>query len=413
MDTQSKATGPSKGLTDTKVKTLKTLPKAYKVSDSEGLYVLVTATGSKLWRLKYRIAGAEKVLSIGAYPEISLRQAREQRDAARKLLAQGMDPMEQRKEDKRAALIAKVNSFEAIARSWWSTWSPNKSPRHAGYVIRRLEADVFPAIGSRPVAGIEAPELVSMVKTIAKRGALDMATRALQTTNQVFRFAIAHGHASRNPASDIRISDLITSHKKVNYARVDGKELPELLRAIEAYPGNTARLAMKLLALTFVRTGELIEATWDEFDLEAGRWDIPAGRMKMRTPHIVPLSEQAIEVLNTIKVLSGSSKFLFPGQRDHEKPMSNNTILKALERMGYKGRMTGHGFRGIASTILHEQGFNHDHIELQLAHAQRNEVSASYNHALYLKPRTLMMQQWADYLDASRRGAKVFSFKSA
>jgi len=414
MDIDKKSTGSkSTGLTETKVKALKPKDKPYKASDSAGLYLLVNPNGSKLWRLKYRIAGSEKVLAIGPFPDISIKIAREQRGEARRLIAQDIDPMAERKQVKHAELAAKENSFETIARRWLADWSPARSERHALYVKRRLEADVFSTIGARPIAQIEAPELVSMVKGIAKRGAHDMAQRALQTTGQIFRYAIAHGHAIRNPATDVKVSDILPSRIKTNYARVDAKELPTLLRSVEAYQGNTTRLAMKLLALTFVRTGELIAARWEEFDLEAARWDIPGKRMKMRTPHIVPLSEQAIEVLETLKLLSGHNALVFPGERNHDKPMSNNTILKALERMGYKGTMTGHGFRGVASTILHEQGYTHDHIELQLAHAPRNAVSASYNHALYLSQRSKMMQDWADYLDRARKGAKVLPFKAA
>jgi integrase len=251
-----------------------------------------------------------------------------------------------------------------------------------------------------------------MTKAIEQRGARDIAKRALETTGQVFRFAIAHGYSTRNPASEIRPSDVLKSGRKVNYARVDARELPDLLRAIEVYQGtHVTRLALKLMALTFVRTSELIGATWAEFDTEAARWNIPAERMKMRTPHIVPLSRQALDVLDTLRTLTGQSNWLFPGDRNAKKQMSNNTILKALERMGYKGRMTGHGFRGLASTILHEQGYIHDHIELQLAHAPRNEVSAAYNHALYLEPRTRMMQDWADFLERTQRGGKVLPFR--
>jgi integrase len=229
---------------------------------------------------------------------------------------------------------------------------------------------------------------------------------------QVFRYSIAHGYSKRNPSSEIRPSDILKSTRKVNYARVDARELPALLRNIEVYQGtHVTRLAIKLIALTFVRTSELIGANWTEFDLEAGRWDIPAERMKMRTPHIVPLTSQALEVLDTLRTLTGESEWLFPGDRSASKPMSNNTILKALERMGYKGRMTGHGFRGLASTILHEQGYAHDHIELQLAHAPRNAVSAAYNHALYLEPRAKMMQDWADFLERTQRGGKVLPFR--
>ena len=272
-------------------------------------------------------------------------------------------------------------------------------------------ADVYPAIGARPVAEIQAPELVAMVKGIAARGAIDIAKRSLQTTGQVFRYAIAHGLASRNPAADIKPADLLPSRRKTNYARLDAKELPELLRHIEAYPGAAVtRLAMKLMALTFVRTSELIGARWAEFDLDAARWDIPAERMKMKTPHIVPLSDQAVIVLRTLQVLTGGNELLFPGERDHAKPMSNNTILAALARMGYKGRMTGHGFRGIASTLLHEMGYQHAHIELQLAHQERDAVSAAYNHATHLRERGKMMQAWADYLEGCATG-KVLTFK--
>jgi integrase len=232
-------------------------------------------------------------------------------------------------------------------------------------------------------------------------------------TGQVFRYAIAHGMAERNPAGDVKPSDILPSRRQTNYARIDAKELPALLRAIEAYQGTpVTRLAIKLLALTFVRTGELIAARWDEFDLQAGQWRIPAERMKMRTEHIVPLSLQAIQILQVLYSITGHSKLLFPGERNHGKPMSNNTILKALERMGYKGRMTGHGFRGLASTILHEQGFDHAYIELQLAHQERNAVSAAYNHATYLKQRAKIMQWWSDYLGQQLSG-NVLKFRSS
>jgi integrase len=244
-----------------------------------------------------------------------------------------------------------------------------------------------------------------MMKAIQRRGALDIAKRCYQMTSQVFRYAIAHGLAERNPAGDIKPSDILPSRRQTNYARVDAKELPALLRAVEAYQGTpVTRLAIKLLAMTFVRTSELIGARWEEFDLQAGQWRIPAERMKMRTEHIVPLSLQAIQILQILHGITGHSKLLFPGERDHSKPISNNTILKALERMGYKGRMTGHGFRGLASTILHEQGFDHAHIELQLAHQERDAVSAAYNYATYLKQRGKMMQWWSDYLDQQVAG---------
>ena len=388
-------------LTDTAIKKAQATDKLQKLSDGGGLQLHIVPTGGKLWRMAYRFDGKQKTLAVGSYPEVTLAQARERRDAARKLLASGVDPMAQRKADKTAKQSANANTFEAVARQWWGGWSPARSPRHADYVIRRLEADVFPAIGRRPIAEIEAPELVALVKAIERRGALDIAKRTLQTSGQVFRYAIAHGigGTKRNPATDIKPTDVLTSRTKTNYARIDARELPQLLRKIEAYHGTpTTRLSMKLMALTFVRTGELIGARWSEFDLDAARWDIPAARMKMKTPHIVPLSPQAIEVLRTLQTVTGQRELLFSGERDHDKPMSNNTILKALERMGYKGTMTGHGFRGIASTVLHEHGFDHAHIELQLAHTERNEVSAAYNHALYLPQRAALMVWWGNYL---------------
>ena len=398
-------------LTDTAVKKAKPGPKPIKLSDGKGLFLLVNPVGSKLWRCKYRVLGKEKTLSLGAYPDVSLAQAREGVEKARKVLASGADPMAVRKADKLASLAAAENSFETVARAWWAQWKQVRSEQHASQVMRRFEANVFPHIGARPVSEVQAPELVAMLKAIEARGVNDLAKRALQTSSQVFRYAVAHGKAPRNPAIDIKPSDVLASRLKQNLARIDGKELPDLLRHIDAYKGAAmTRLAMKLMAMTFVRTTELIAARWEEFDLDAARWDIPARRMKMKTPHTVPLSVQAVNVLRTLHLISGHSVMLFPGERDHEKSMSNNTILQALERMGYKGRMTGHGFRGVASTLLHEMGFEHAHIELQLAHQERNEGSAAYNHATYLKQRARMMQHWSDYLDTCTTD-KVLPFK--
>ncbi len=409
--TATRKAKPRGALTDTSVRQAKPADAAYKLADGNSLYLMVNSSGSKLWRWKFRVGGKEKLMALGAYPDVSLTEAREARDAARKKLAKDIDPMMERKTIKRAQLVAAGNSFEAVARLWWHHWKHDRSESHVEYVMRRLEADVFPAIGTQPIDQVQAPALVQMAKAIEKRGALDIAKRALQTTGQVFRYAVAHGLTSRNPVADFRPGDVLTSRKKTNYARLDGKELPELLRKIEAYQGSAVtRLALKLMAMTFVRTSELIEARWSEIDLDAARWDIPAERMKMKTPHIVPLSTQAVEVLRVLQLVSGQGALLFPGERDHEKPMSNNTILGALARMGYKHRMTGHGFRGISSTLMHEMGFDHAHIELQLAHQERNQVSASYNHALYLKQRAGMMQQWSDYL-AGCTGGKVVSFQ--
>jgi integrase len=391
-------------LTDIQIKRIKPNAKPYKVSDGGGLFLWVTPSGGRIWRWTYRHEGSAKLMTLGKYPDVPLVLARERHAEARKLLATGVDPMAERK----AVKAASENSFQSMAHLWLEHWQDGKSPRHVAYVKRRMEADILPCLGARPIDAIEAPELVGMTKAIEQRGARDIAKRALETTGQVFRYAIAHGYSRRNPASEIRPSDILKSMRKVNYARVDARELPVLLRTMEVYQGtHVTRLALKLMALTFVRTSELIRAKWAEFDFDAARWNIPAERMKMRTPHIVPLAKQTLEVLDTLRTLTGESEWLFPGDRNAKKPMSNNTILKALERMGYKGRMTGHGFRGLASTILHEQGYNHDHIELQLAHAPRNAVSAAYNHALYLEPRANMMQDWADFLERTQRGGKV------
>lgn len=400
-------------LTDTEIKRSKPSNTPYKLADTHGLYLLVKPNGGRLWRWKYRFDGKEKLMALGTYPELSLAEARERHATGRKQLVNGIDPMAERKAEKTAVIVETEHTFQKIAEKWLEHWHGNKSARHVATTRNRLRINVYPVLGLRPIAEIEPMELVQLAKGIEGRGASDMAKRILQIVGMVLRYAVAHGYSKRNPATEIRPSDILKPTRKTNMARIDAKELPELLRTIEVYEGRQlTRLAMKLMALTFVRTSELICARWDEFDFEARRWNIPAERMKMDTPHIVPLAKQAIDVLMLLRQLSGQYELVFPGERKHTKPMSNMTILKALERMGYKGRMTGHGFRGLASTILHEQGYNHEHIELQLAHAQRNEVSAAYNHALYLEPRTKMMQEWADFLEQTQRGGKLLPFKS-
>lgn len=394
-------------LTDTEIRRSKSDDKPYKLFDSGGLHLLITPAGGKLWRWKYRFAGAEKLMALGKYPEVPLADARVRRDAARKQLANGIDPMAERMAERTSTRVATEHTFARIAELWLDHWKGNKSGRHAAITENRLRVNVYPILGNRPITDVEPMELVQLAKGIEARGASDIAKRILQIVGMVFRYAVAHGYSKRNPAAEIRPSDILKPTRKTNMARIEAKELPALLQAIEVYEGRQlTRLAMKLMALTFVRTGELIGANWDEFDLAARRWSIPAARMKMQTPHIVPLSHQAIEVLILLQTISGDNRFLFPGEQDSKKSMSNMTILKALERMGYKGRMTGHGFRGLASTILHEHGYNHDHIELQLAHAPRNAVSAAYNHALYLEPRATMMQDWADFLERAQRGGR-------
>lgn len=388
-------------LTDAKIRQAKPQSAQYKLFDGGGLHLLITPSGSKLWRWKYTKANSSEGLkSLGRYPEVSLAQAREARNDMRKQLVQGIDPAEKARQEKHARLIAAENSFKSVAKSWWEYWRVGRSIQHADQVMRRFEKNVFPHIGARPITEISAPELVAMLHAIQKRGVTDLAKRALQTSSQVFRHAIVNGLAVNNPAAAIRPSDVLQTRATVNLARVDAKELPQLLRQIDAYRGTPAtRLAMKLMAQTFVRTTELIAAPWSEFDLDAAEWRIPANRMKAKKPHIVPLSTQSVSLLKTLHLITGHGPLLFPGERDHAKPMSNNTILKALKIMGYGGQMTGHGFRGVASTMLNEMEFNRDHIELQMAHQQRNKVVAAYNHATYLKQRRVMMQAWSDYLD--------------
>ena len=396
-------------LTDTACKKATCPPDKPRVrlTDERGLYLEVTPKG-KYFRLKYRFDDREKLLALGVYPDTSLAQAREARDQARKAIAAGQDPGALRREAKQARAADQANTFKAVARLWWEHWRHGRSERHAGYAWRRLEADVFPAIGHLPVRSVTPKHITQMAKAVEARGAQDLARRVMQMSGQVMRYAVANDLAERNPAADVKPGDFLKKRTKENFARLDEKEMPELLRKIEAYQGGPyTRLALKLMALTFVRTSELIGARWSEFDLQAAEWRIPPERMKMKSLHIVPLAPQAIEVLQALQTLANGRELLFPGERDHAKPMSNNTILAALDRMGFKGRMTGHGFRGVASTALHEHGFAHHAIEVQLAHKQRNETAAAYNHALYLKDRRAMMCWWGDHLDKLRNGADV------
>ena len=396
------------GLTLKEIENAKPTGKSYKLSDGGGLCLLVAPSGSKLWRWRYRFDGKEKMMALGEYPLVGLKEARERHFAARKTLDTGVDPMAERKaeaEAKQQEITARQreneNSFEKIAGAWWDWWSIGKSPRHAETVMRRLKADVFPAFGHKFIDAVTAADVREVMLAIERRDARDVAKRAHESTGQVFRFAIARGLASRNPAADFKPSDILAEVRSQNFARVEVRDLPELLVRMDEYNGDAVtRLGLKLMAYTFVRTNELIEAPWREFDLQEARWIIPAERMKMDTPHIVPLARQAVEVLRALKLLSGNGQLVFPGANDKKKPISNNTLLYALYRLGYRGRMTGHGFRGLASTILHENGFEEAHIELQLAHMKRNKVAAAYNHAKYLKQRATMMQWWADYLDS-------------
>jgi integrase len=382
-------------LTDAQVRNAKPADRPRKLYDSRGLFLQVMPHGGRWWRFSYRFHDKSKTLSLGIYPDVSLAKARARHQEAREQLAEGIDPS--------AAKRALGRDFETVAREWFSHWSLGRNGRYAHYVVARLEADVFPDIGSRPLSELSAAAFRDVARKIERRGALDIAKRVLQNCGQIMRYAVANDFAKHNPVAEIKPADILKSHKRRNYARVGAKELPALLRTIDGYVGSEhTRLALQLMALTFVRTSELIGARWSEFDPKASRWDIPAERMKMRAPHTVPLSTQAKAVLARLEEISFARELVFPGDLDPRRPMSNNTLLFALYRLGYRGRMTGHGFRGVASTILHEQGWPHAHIELQLAHQQRNGVSAAYNHALYLEPRMKMMQAWADHLDVLR-----------
>ena len=401
-------------LTDSKCRTATTGGKALrKLSDDRGLQLWIYADGRKYWRLRYWVAGKEKSLSLGVYPEVSLRQARTRRDAERQRLAAGLDPSAERRADKLRAKLAAENSFEAVAREWYGKQVHTWVAHHAADVLRRLEHNIFPTLGARPIAQIEAPELLAAVRKIEERGAYDLAHRVLQVCGQVFRYGIATGRCTRDLAADLR--GALTPHVKKNQAAVRPEELPDLLRAIATYDKLGERqtlLALQLMVLTVVRTGELIGAQWSEIDLEAGLWIIPGERMKAGTEHLVPLARQAVAILQELKALGGGSRFVFPG-RNRDKPISNNTMLFALYRLGYKGKMTGHGFRAVASTVLNEQGWRADVIERQLARCERNEVRGAYNRAEYLAERARMMQAWADHVDALAKGAKVLPFKAA
>ncbi|MCO6435371.1 tyrosine-type recombinase/integrase [Nitrosomonas nitrosa] len=390
-------------LNDPIIKNAKPREKAYKLYDGKGLVLLVTPTGRKWWRYRYMYHGREKMLALGTYPDVPLSVARDLRDDAKKLLKQGIDPSQHRQEQKLARKIASQNTFESVARAWWSSWRRDKTTRHADAVLRRLEDNVFPIIGRKPIVDISAPLLIMTLKQVDQRGASDTARRIFNSCSRIFRYAISHGLAERNPAADVTVADIFQPLEKTNYARIGASELPQLLRDLDSYRGNQyTRMAFQLMLLTFVRTRELTEAEWSEIDWDARLWRIPAERMKKRTPHLVPLSDQALSILRTLHELSGDGRHLFQGQRDPSKPMSENTLIYALYRMGYKGQMTGHGFRGLASTILNEKGYPPKHIEIQLAHLVGNATRRAYDSAKHLDERTKMMQWWADYLDQMR-----------
>jgi integrase len=401
-------------LTDTAIRNAKLLNKQYKLTDEKGMYLLVNKAG-KYFRLDYRFAGKRKTLALGVYPDVKLFEAREKRDDARKLITNGIDPGQVRKVQKSIQIEQTENSFEAIAREWHGKYSTNWADSHAKKIIRRFELYLFPWLGHRPIAEITPPELLAVLRRVESKGILETAHRAQQNCGQVFRYAIVTGRAERDPSADLRGALAPVKHGRMATI-TDPKKIGGLLRAIDGYEGTTVtKCALKLAPLVFVRPGELRHAEWAEVDLDKAEWRIPAEKMKMKNPHIVPLSSQAVEVLCKILPITGQGQYVFPSVRTNSRPMSENTILAALRRMGYtKEEMSGHGFRAMASTVLHEQNWPSDIIERQLAHAERNSIKAAYNHAQHLPERRKMMQAWADYLDALKSSGKIVPiFKTA
>jgi integrase len=393
-----------------------------RLSDGDGLYLLIKPNGSRWWRFDYSIAGKRKTLSLGVYPDTGIKAARDKAQQAREQVAADTDPSDLRKAKKQKeaqvleaerrdrAGLPSVGSFEEIARQWFARVSQSLAETTSAKNLKFLESDVFPFIGRRNIADLAAPDLVVILKRIEGRGANDIARRVYNLCGRIFRYAVSHGLCERDPSRDIEISDILMPVKIQHHASVtDPKGAGELLRATDGFTGSfTTRCALRLAPLVFVRPGELRHAEWTELDFDAAEWRIPASKMKMREQHIVPLSKQAIEVLRDIQQVTGDAKYVFPSERTSIRPMSENTINAALRRLGYtSNEMTGHGYRSMASTLLHELGYPHQVIERQLAHGERNKVSAAYNFAEHLPERRKMMQEWADYLDTLRKGGQV------
>lgn len=391
-------------LSSAAVKQARPRDKPFKLSDGAGLYLLVNPKGSRYWRLKFRLHGKEKVFSLGVYPTVSLADAREEALAARRLIGKGIDPTVHRKQDRARQTD---NRFRVLAVEWHRKESGRWTTDHAANVIRTLKADAFPLIGDVPVDQITAQDALSVIRKIEERGALDVASRVKQRMSAIFRYAVRTNRATSNPCD--ALSGVIESRKVAHRRSIPIDVLPAFLKDLDNYTGyDITRLALKLLILTFVRPGELRSAEWKEFDLEGKEWRIPATRMKMKAEHVVPLADQAVDVLEEIKIISGGYDLVFPGAHSWHKPMSENTLNFAVQKR-LKYDATAHGFRTVASTVLNETGFRIDVIERQLAHAERNKVRAAYNKAQHLGERREMMQWWADYLDSARTGGKVIT----
>lgn len=398
-------------LTNTAIKAARPKEKQYRITDGQGMYLLVKPSGKKYWRLDYIIHGTRKTYAIGSYPSISLKDARAQRDEAKALVADGIDPVQHRKTTKSHRAEVAANTFEALALEWFSKQEQTWTEGHSRTVTSRLKRDIIPWLGSRPIKEITAPEILTVLRRIESRGAGETAHRCKTIVSQVFRYGIATGATERDPAADLRGALAPTRSKKMA-AITDPVKVGELMRAIHGYQGDlVTRCALRLSALTFVRPGELRHTEWAEIGWIKKEWQIPAAKMKMRRDHTVPLSDQALEVLREIHPLTGHGKYVFPSLRTDSRPMSNNTVLGALRRMGFsKEEMTPHGFRSMASTLLHEHGWEHEIIELQLAHSRRDKVAAAYDRSRRLPERTKMIQSWADYLDALKVNTDVSAF---
>lgn len=398
-------------LTDTAIRNTKPADKPIKLFDGGGLFLHITPAGQRYWRLKYRFAGKEKLLAIGVYPEVGLKEARDRREEAKRLLSEGVDPSVERKVRKVATVERVANSFEAVAREWHTKYAPGWSESNAKKVLARLENDVFPWLGGRPIAELKAPELLAVCRRVESRGALDTAHRVLQTCGQIFRYAVATGRAERDPSGDLR-GALPPAKGKHYAAPTDPKEVAGLLRMFDAFTGTfVVKCALLLAPMVFVRPGELRAAEWADVDLDAAEWRFVSS--KRDVAHIVPLSTQAVAILRDLHALTGHGRYLFPGARDKAKPMSEAAINAALKRMGIdtQKEFTGHGVRPIARTILREVlGFEAEVIELQLAHRKKDPNGAAYDRVAFLAVRKQMMQAWADYLDEIKAGAKVLPF---
>lgn len=394
-------------LTDTAIKNAKPKEKSYKLTDGDGLYLLVHPNGGKYWRMKYLYVGKEKLLSFGTYPEISLVDARSKRLDARKLLANGADPRGARKEEKRKAVYDASNTFASVANEWFEVNRPKWTDDHAARLWRRLEANIISEFGDRPITEVKALDLLDALRKIEKRGATELTHRLLQICSVIFRYAVLTGRISYNPAGDLR--GALIPHKATNHPTITSRELPDFLKKLEAIETSVQnKLAIRLLLLTFIRQGELRQGKWEDVDFVAKEWRLPSETTKMREEHIVPLAEQTIAVLKELKEITGYGELMFPSQqRRRNAIMSENTINQIIHKMGYKDKLVGHGFRALASTTLNEMGFQPDVIERQLAHMERNKIRAAYNRAEYLPQRREMMQKWADFLDSKRKETNV------